>query len=232
MPPVPAAVHVPYSGRELCGLPPLDVPATPDADTARRAAEKELAKPAYHHAATLWERAWRWLAEHLDPRGAVPGVPSWLSVLIVVVLVLALVVALGVMFTRITWARRARRAHGVLFEDDRDASALTRAANAAAAQGDWATAVIERFRAVVRTLDERGALEDYPGMTAHEAAGLAARPLGELAAEMDEAARLFDSVRYGSVVSTPSQDAWMREFAERVTRAPLALPTPARQVTP
>ncbi len=209
---------------------PGDVPATPDADQARRAAEEELAKPAYHHAASVWQRIWQWLSQHLDPRDAVPGAPAWLSTLLVVMLVAALLMALVALITRVTWARRATRPDAPLFEDDRDAAALTRAADAAAVRGDWATAVVERFRAVVRSLDERGAIEDYPGMTAHEAARLAARPLGELAAQMNQAAGLFDAVRYGRVEPTPTQDTWMREFAERVTRAPLALEAPAGQV--
>lgn len=209
---------------------PGDVPATPDADQARRAAEEELAKPVYHHAASVWQRIWEWLSQHLDPRDAVPGAPAWLSTLLVFVLVAALLVALVALITRVTWARRATRLGAPLFEDDRDAAALTRAADAAAGRGDWATAVVERFRAVVRSLDERGAIEDYPGMTAHEAARLAARPLGELSGQMNQAASLFDAVRYGRVEPTPTQDTWMREFAERVTRAPLALEAPAGQV--
>ncbi|MBE6480923.1 MAG: DUF4129 domain-containing protein [Actinomyces ruminicola] len=228
--PVPAAALGLYACGRLRAPAPRDVPATPDADQARRAAEEELAKPVYHQAAGLWERIWQWLVEHLDPRAAVPGAPAWLSVLIVVVLALALLTALVVLFARVTWARRVTRTGTALFEDDRDAAALTRAADAAAGQGDWTTAVVERFRAIVRMLDERGVIEDYPGMTAHEAALLAARPLGELAAQMDEAARLFDAVRYGRVVSAPAQDAWMREFADRVARAPLAPPVPTGQV--
>ncbi|WP_257210695.1 DUF4129 domain-containing protein [Actinomyces ruminis] len=79
-------------------------------------------------------------------------------------------------------------------------------------------------------MDERGAIEDYPGMTAHEAARLAARALGALAGQMDEAADLFDAVRYGRVEPTPTQDTWMREFADRVTHASLALETATGQV--
>ncbi|MDU0349551.1 DUF4129 domain-containing protein [Actinomyces sp. MRS3W] len=203
-----------------------DVPATPDADAARDAAARELAKPVYQHGDSLWTRLWRWLAEHVDPHSTLPGVPVWVYVLIVTLLVIALLTMLIVLFTRVTWGRRVRRGSALLFDDDRDAAALTRAADAAAQQGDWATAVVERFRAIVRSLDERGAIEDYPGMTAHEASLLAARPLGELAAQMDDAARLFDAVRYGHINSTPAQDTWMREFADRVARASLVTEAP------
>ena len=99
--------------------------------------------------------------------------------------------------------------------------AARKAANEAAAQRDWATAVVERFRAIIRSLDERGALEDYPGMTAHEAATIAAASVIKHADELHRAGALFDSVRYGEVVSTSEQDAWMRRLAEAVQRAQL-----------
>lgn len=210
---------------------PVEVPATPDADSARRAAAEELSKPVYRHQTTgLWERIWQWLTEHLDLRSAVPGAPPWLSVLLVAALAITLLAALVVLVTRITWARRVARTDASLFEDDRDAAALTRAADDAAGQGDWARAVVERFRAVVRSLDERGVIEDYPGMTAHEAARLASGHLAALAGQMDEAARLFDAVRYGRIEPTSAEDAWMRDFADRVARTVLVPAPRAEQV--
>ena len=62
-----------------------DAPATPDADEARRAAERELARPEYRDESLLG-RLWRWLSEHLNLRGVVPAGPDWLSILIVVVI--------------------------------------------------------------------------------------------------------------------------------------------------
>ena len=201
--------------------PGADVPATPDADQAREAAESELARPEYHAHETLWARLWRWIMEHLDPSGVVPGAPRWLSVLVVAVVVLALVAVLLLLLTRITRVRRVR-ADRALFDDDRSSSTLTRAADDAAGRGDWATAVVERFRAIIRSLDERGALEDYPGMTAHEAATIAAAVVADLADDLHRAGALFDAVRYGEVVSTAEQDAWMRELAQAVQGARLA----------
>ena len=80
-------------------------------------------------------------------------------------------------------------------------------------------AVVERFRAIIRSLDERGFIEDYPGMTAHEAAVLGSSALEALGEELTRAAALFDAVRYGEVVSTEEQDAWMRDLARRVDAA-------------
>ncbi|WP_257210694.1 hypothetical protein [Actinomyces ruminis] len=93
LPPVPllnAARFMSAGGRSgVSG----DVPATPDADQARRAVEEELAKPVYHQAASLWQRIWQWLSQHLDPRDAVPGAPAWLSTLLVAALLAALLAA-------------------------------------------------------------------------------------------------------------------------------------------
>ena len=115
--------------------------------------------------------------------------------------------------------QRIRTGHDLFEDDDRDSAALNVAADGAAVRGDWTTAIVERFRAIIRSLDERGLIEDYPGMTAHEAAALASSALGALGGELTRAAVLFDAVRYGEVVSTAEQDAWMRDLARRVDAA-------------
>ena len=196
-----------------------DAPATPGAQEAREAAEAELAKPAYHPVPNLLGRLWRWLVEHLDPTTAIPGIPPLLSGLIVLLVLVTCIVLLVVLLRRFRPVGRSRRASGRLFDDERDARALARAADAAAERGDWGTAVVERFRAIIRSLDERGLIEDYPGMTAHEAAALGSGALEALGEELTRAAALFDAVRYGEVVSTEEQDAWMRDLARRVDTA-------------
>ena len=195
-----------------------DAPATPGAQEAREAAEAELAKPAYHPVPNLLGRLWRWLVEHLDPTTAIPGIPPLLSGLIVLLVLVTCVVLLVVLLRRFRPVGRSRRA-ARLFDDERDARALARAADAAAERGDRDAAVVERFRAIIRSLDERGLIEDYPGMTAHEAAALASSALGALGGELTRAAVLFDAVHYGEVVSTAEQDAWMRDLARRVDAA-------------
>ena len=205
-----------------------DAPATPGAQEAREAAEAELAKPAYHPVPNLLGRLWRWLVEHLDPTTAIPGIPPLLSGLIVLLVLMTCVVLLVVLLRRFRPVGRSRRA-ARLFDDERDARALARAADAAAERGDWDAAVVERFRAIIRSLDERGALEDYPGMTAHEAATIAAAVVADLADDLHRAGALFDAVRYGEVVSSPEQDAWMRRLAEAVRSTRL---TPQRAPVP
>lgn len=196
-----------------------DAPATPGAQEAREAAEAELAKPVYHPVPDLLDRLWRWLVEHFDPTSAIPGIPPLLSGLIVLLVLVTCVVLLVVLLRRFRLVGRSRRAARRLFDDARDARALARAADAAAERGDWDAAVVERFRAIIRSLDERGLIEDYPGMTAHEAAVLGSSALEALGEELTRAAALFDAVRYGEVVSTEEQDAWMRDLARRVDAA-------------
>ena len=195
-----------------------DAPATPGAQEAREAAEAELAKPAYHPTPDLLDWLWHWLREHLDPTAVIPGIPPLLSGLIVLLVLVTCIVLLVVLLRRFRPVGRSRRA-ARLFDDERDARALARAADAAAERGDWDTAVVERFRAIIRSLDERGLIEDYPGMTAREATALASGALKTLGEELTRAAALFDAVRYGEVVSTEEQDAWMRDLARRVDTA-------------
>lgn len=194
-------------------------PATPGAQEAREAAEAELAKPVYHPVPDLLGRLWRWLIQHLDPTAVIPGIPPLLSGLIVLLVLVTCVVLLVVLLHRFRLVGRSRRDAGRLFDDERDARALARAADAAAERGDWAAAVVERFRAIIRSLNERGLIEDYPGMTAREAAVLGSSALEDLGGELTRAAALFDAVRYGEVVSTEEQDAWMRDLARRVDTA-------------
>ncbi|MDD9206967.1 DUF4129 domain-containing protein, partial [Georgenia sp. 10Sc9-8] len=106
-----------------------------------------------------------------------------------------------------------------LFDDERSSQQLRVSADAAAARGDYATAVLERFRSVVRALDERAVLDDRPGMTAQEAAGLAGAALPAHAAGLQRAGRLFDDVRYGAAAPGPDEDEVMRDLAEQVATA-------------
>lgn len=210
-----------------------DVPATPDAQEAREAAERELLREIYHERPSIWQRLWQWLLDHLNPSQVVPGVPPWLSALIVIVTAAVLVGLLILLLSRVTLARRRRVRGASLFEgDERDSMSLMRDADAAAARHDWATAVVDRFRAIIRSLDERALVEDYPGMTAQEAGALACQALLDvegLHLSLHQAAVLFDAVRYGQVVSTAQQDEWMRQLAERVASA---APRATHQRTP
>jgi hypothetical protein len=76
------------------------------------------------------------------------------------------------------------------------------AAERAAADGDWPTAVRERFRAVVRGLEERAVLEPRLGRTADEAAAEAGVAFPDSRSSVRAAARVFDDVVYGGRPAT------------------------------
>jgi hypothetical protein len=209
----------------------LGVPVDPDAAEARRLAEEELAKAIYDHSPSLIERLLTWLQELYEALTRLGGQTPSGVVPVVLVLAFAAVVALGLLLGGRARRRRVARGAGTsagLFEDTRTAADLTREADAAARRGEHSLAVLERFRAIIRSLDERTLLDDRPGLTAHEATALATAALPALAAELDTAGRLFDDVRYGHAVAGAEDDQAMRRLAELVGRArtgaPVAVP--------
>src|SRR5699024_1466294 len=104
-----------------------------------------------------------------------------------------------------------RRSSTDVFGDDvRSAAELRASADSLAGQGLWSQAVHDRFRAVLRSLEDRTLLDDRPGRTAHEASELAGLRLPTCAQDLHRAGRLFDDVCYGHLTATAEDDAWMR----------------------
>lgn len=176
-----------------------DVPVVIDRDDARRAAEAELSGHEYQAAQpNLIERALSWLARQLGRLFAAvsnvtPGGALGLLVLLAVVVLVVVVIRL-----RVGKFARAGRVPRAVFESQvRTARDYRRAAEEAAAAGDFAGAVRERFRAIVRELEEAGVLEEMSGRTADEAAREAGLHLPHSRDELLGAARLFDAVHYG-----------------------------------
>lgn len=178
------------------------IPVDPDAETAREWAVNELAKNEYTQAGQSWlEAFFQWLGELFDRISRVGdgigslGVPG-----AVIFGVLGLAVAALVVWIVVGPLRRSRRkgsAEEIFGGDDRDSEALSADAQTAAAAGDWRTALVHMFRAMVRHLDERGAIDIFAGMTAHEAAVAAGLGIPALATELAADADAFDDARYG-----------------------------------
>lgn len=180
-------------------------PLTPEAGEARRWLARELARPAYRTAQPSWfDRAaaavGRWL--HSLVAGSAPGKPDAVAVVLVCVL-LCLIAGSLIVFGRPRLTRRRAVRPLIAAGDLRDSRALRRAADRAAAAGDWLLAVEECFRAFARGLDERALLVLEPGATAQEIARRAARELPELADLLVRAARVFDEVRYLGRAAAP-----------------------------
>ncbi len=194
-----------------------DIPVQPDAGTARDWAIRELAKERYQqHGPSLVERILHWIGDRLDDLFSlfsinVGGNP------VAAILIVGLAVGLVALVIRVTAgpvrrSLRARRAHSVFEDDHRTAAQMRQAADEAAARGDWALAVLERFRAIVRSLEERDLIDDRPGVTADEAAADTGRRFPDARAPMADASALFDSVRYGHAIAAEADDLALRRL--------------------
>ncbi|MDN4474902.1 DUF4129 domain-containing protein [Demequina sp. SYSU T00192] len=188
-------------------------PLTPDAETARRWAVEELAKDEYRDGGTSWlERVLRWFSDLLEGLGdGVSGAAGPTGTVIAVAVGLALVAL--VLWLVVGPMRRNRRAAAEegLFADERGAAALAEAARAAASSGDWESATLDLYRALVRDLAERDVIVLTPGLTAAEAAERAAAVLPALASRLRTDADAFDGIRYGHVPATEATYAHVLE---------------------
>ncbi|WP_240666298.1 DUF4129 domain-containing protein [Oerskovia turbata] len=202
------------AGSAHLGLPQgvrWDVPVTPDADTARTWLKEELLDPVYVDQPSLLMRFLDWLTG-LFSDVRVLDVNPVVASLVIVGLVLVVAAIAYVVAGPVRLSRTSRSSVAVFDDDERSATELRAAADAAASAEDWPTAVVERYRAVVRSLEERVVLDPRPGRTAHEAADEAALRLPTLTDRLTTGARLFDDVRYGKVAVGPAADQTLREL--------------------
>lgn len=200
----------------------LGIPVDIGGPEARELALRELADPVYAEARPpWWRRATDWLWDQIgsalaDVAGAASGI-VWILVLIAVLTLVALVVA-----RRVGWVDR-RRGAGAVFTDRPSRSVDHRAAaDAAAARGDWTTATLEIFRALVRTMEERGALDPRPGRTADEASEAGSLAFPTRRTELLAAARTFDLVAYGGRAGTSEGYHRVAELDGELERSALA----------
>jgi hypothetical protein len=182
-----------------------DVPIDISSDDARAAARQELRDPAYHAAEpSQLERALSWLGDRLSELldsvfSSLPGSPFGLIVLALLAVVIVVVVRLWV--GKIAVFRRGAKAP--VFDGRRRSAAEHRAAaDQAFASGKYGEAVRERFRGIVRDLEERGVLNEQSGRTVDEVAAEAGRQLTGSAAGLRRAARTFDDIVYGGRTAT------------------------------
>ena len=120
----------------------------------------------------------------------------------VIGIVIALIIAAAVVIAKPRLNPKARRAKEV-FEP---ASVLTatdyrQRAETYVAAGNWGDAVVDRFRAMVRSAEDRAILDPQPGRTADEVARDLALPFSGEARRLGRAAATFDAVRYGNTAA-------------------------------
>jgi hypothetical protein len=201
----------------------FDVPVDPDSGQAQRWVIQELSKPEYRAAQPTWfDRAskafWDWL-QSLKIDGG-PGVQAPILIVALIV-VIAAVVAAFFIFGAPRLNRRSAMS-GTLFGDDdaRDATAMRRSAEEAAARSDWVLAIEEIFRSIARGLAERTLVTVSPGTTARDFAVRAGVVLPGYSERLSAAASAFDDVRYLSGEGTEAayRDAARLELDLRAVR--------------
>jgi hypothetical protein len=192
----------------------FEIPVDPDAETAREWATQELSKPQYQEQKPSWlSRLWEWVTDklahlfHWDLGGNMV-----LAIVIIAIVVGILVLAIRLTAGPVRRAYQARRTHSVFEEDTRSSTQMREAADAAALRGDYSLAFLERFRAIILSLEERDLITDRPGVTADEAARETGARFPDVLIKMSTTAGLFDAVRYGHGVATQEDDASLRRL--------------------
>ena len=200
---------------------PLKVPIDIGRDAASDAARRELSKAVYAAGRpSLEQRVISWLIDKIFGAlsAAASVVPGGAVGLVVLAVLLAVVVV--VVIRRTGPLRATATADAPLFAGrPRSAQQYRSAADAAATAGDWDEAVRQRFRAIVRSAEERDILDSRPGRTADEAATAAAAALPACADGLRAAAEAFDDVAYGGRPGSQRTDADLRAVDRAVATA-------------
>jgi hypothetical protein len=190
-------------------------------DEAAQRAATELLDPQYEKESLLdliYRRVMQFIGDLVDAAtggGAAGGV---IAAAVIVLILLSVIVLVGWQLRR-TSRRKALVPGGVFGEQAMTAAEHRRAAEGLAAEGRWAEAVRERFRAIARDMEERALVSGMPGRTATELAAEAAASLPAFAAELSAGARSFDDVTYGGVAGSRAAYDAMTSLDTRLQQA-------------
>jgi hypothetical protein len=223
-----------------------DTPVTVSSDEARQQAIRELSKSQYHYTPSTPLPSPSTATPSPTPPPHAASSFHGLTIALIVLAVFLLVVAVLLILRWIGKPRTSKKskkasadggksALGRIEEVLTGAARHRRDAELAAAAGDWAQAIRERFRAVIATLDERGLLPERADRTADEAARDAGEVLPEGAEVLMAAACAFDEVEYGEYVGTEAGYAVISQVDELVRggqSGTLQLPTAIAPTVP
>ena len=198
---------------------PAAVPVHPDRGTARDWAVQELSRQEYQDAKPgLGERLLTWFWDLINGSSVGIGAPPVLA-LVLIVAVITAVVIYAVRRSGGLHGTARRKAGAVLPHRYTTAADHRAAAERHAGAEEWSLAVVERFRAIARELEERALLRPQPGRTAMEVARDGGAALPDLSADLLAAARFFDDVSYGHLEVGPPADQALRSLDERLQAA-------------
>ncbi|GER24345.1 hypothetical protein NCCP1664_28400 [Zafaria cholistanensis] len=210
-------------------------PYRPAADEARRQLAEELARAEYAQARPnpllgFLEDLWRGFASWVE---GLNGIGPNLGTAAVLAAAIALVVlAVAVVRPRLN-RRAAAPAPGLGLSPSLTAGDYRARAARAAAAGDWSTAYVERFRALVLAAEERTLLDPQPGRTAFEATGGLGSLFPDHAPALARAATAFNALRYGDHRATSAELAALASLDDAVAAArPMAGSGPALPAAP
>lgn len=205
----------------LDGLP-TDVPVDPDSDQARQWAIDELSKQPYQSAKpgildSVWDAIVKFFNSLLEGLQNATGIDGGVLGIVLVIVVIVVIVVIG-LIVGLVLLLRPRLLHreqpdAEVFESELTLSAAqhrTLAAKAADVR-DFALAITETFRAIVRASEERGVIDPQAGRTADEVAGKLSAAFGSARQALMSSATLFNRVRY-SVQSSGRSSASESEF--------------------
>jgi hypothetical protein len=143
----------------------------------------------------MWRDFLKWLGS-LDFRGF--GTDTGNAVLVITLAAVFLIaVAIVLARPRLNARRRGEGKKRLDVDPSVTPDDYRKRAAAAAAGADWGTAVVERFRAIVRSAEDRAIIDPQPGRTADEVAAALGAAFHPHAFQLRQAAAVFDSVRYG-----------------------------------
>lgn len=205
----------------MTALTALLTALTPSRSEGQDWANRELSKPDYTNADySLLERVGRFFSDIVN--SLFSTALGWNNPLLIIIFLAVIAVIVGFFI----W--RANRGVGDAFSPalfDRntfsgleDPATYRNRANAAAAHGDWNTAVQETVRALVAELARTGTVDITAAATAHELTGQAGRALPELKDKLAMTSDVFDAVSFGEVTATEEDFQFVREVDTAVVR--------------
>lgn len=199
---------------------PFDPPLDPSADEGRRLLRDELDKVAYGQTKSLWQRFNEWLTDILSR--AAGSNAGWIGKLLILLGILLVIAAIAFGISRLrrggVRARRGEDEDAVFEEAGLPADEYRRRAAAASSRGDHAAALLDWFRAIVRSGEERALLPERPGGTAHELVRQLARVFPDDTDDLLRSGDSFDDVRYGDQRPSGDAAAAMRELDSRLQK--------------